>query len=92
MGAGRGGRGHSGWGWGERIFPGGGAQEDKQRQCVKGRVFLTEVKVRAKTGRWDQRTQGRELGGSEGRSLGCRRPAGKGTRWWAAWSGLRLCP
>lgn len=77
---------------GERGHFLGGAQEDKQRQCVEGRVFLTEVKVRAKTGRWDQRAQDRELGGSEGRSLGCGRLADKGTRWWAAWSGLRLCP
>lgn len=54
-------RGHSGWEKGEVSFPGGGIQEDKQRQCAEGRVFLVVVKIRAKASRWDQRVQGRKL-------------------------------
>lgn len=33
---------------GQGSFPVGGTQEDKQRQCVGGRVFLVEVKMRGK--------------------------------------------
>ena len=57
---------------GQGSFPVGGTQEDKQRQCVGGRVFLVEVKMRGKVCRWDQSVQGQGTGGgSEGRRLGC---------------------
>lgn len=69
MGGVRGWKGQSGWEGAEVSFPGGGTQENQQRQCVEGKVFLV-VKIRAKASRWNQRVQGRELGRLRGHKPG----------------------
>lgn len=77
---------------GERGYFLGGGPGGQTETVYRRKGIPDRGKGEGKDRQVGPKDTGQGAGRLEGRSLGCRRPAGKGTRWWAAWSGLRLCP